>query len=307
MMKGIRGNDPGGAGIGAAGVRGLSQVSTLTSLRTIFLDWAIIFCAVSLVHFYGAGWGIPALLVIGNRQRALVVLIHEASHRLLASSYRLNDFLAEMTLTAPMLTSIPRYRGLHNRHHAHLGNPELDTDYLHDPAALQAGPLRFYLMHLLSFSSFLGGGLLGALPQLSGSARLRIASWWGCVCCFLWLSFGASFLKTFLVLWVLARIFVYYPIITFVIISDHVGLSPGTVLGFTRNQPRQGLLRFLFHPHANGYHLTHHLLPTVPFFNLQKAHRFLLHRPCYRQAEHCESYFHGAGSVIGSWQKCIHS
>jgi fatty acid desaturase len=80
-------------------------------------------------------------------------------------------------------------------------------------------------------------------------------------------------------------------------ISDHAGLQPGTLMGFSRNTIGQGLLGQLFHPHHNGMHLVHHLNPGMPFHALPAAHELLLAWPEYAAAAHCESY----GALVRSW------
>jgi fatty acid desaturase len=113
---------------------------------------------------------------------------------------------------------------------------------------------------------------------------------------------GVSTALLFFISWIVARAFVHHLIISFVILSDHVGLYPGgSILSFARNHSVHGILRLLIHPHNNGYHLTHHLLPGIPFYGLAKAHKVILQWPPYAQAEHCQSYFFGNRSAIRSW------
>lgn len=82
---------------------------------------------------------------------------------------------------------------------------------------------------------------------------------------------------------------------------DHTGLKPGGIYSFTRNLPHTGILRFLFHPHQDTYHLTHHFLPNIPHYHLKKADSLLRRDSQYLSAHHCDSYFFGKHSALNCW------
>jgi fatty acid desaturase len=54
---------------------------TLRSLFDVVFDWAIIYVAVWAEYRIGAYIMVLTILIIGNRQRALGNLLHEASHQ----------------------------------------------------------------------------------------------------------------------------------------------------------------------------------------------------------------------------------
>ena len=105
----------------------------------------------------------------------------------------------------------------------------------------------------------------------------------------------------FFVLWVTAKATVFHAITAFREISDHVGLTPGSLIGFSRNHPFSSVLGEVFHPHHNGYHLLHHLTPAMPFHALPRAHALLMQWPPYAAGEHCDSYFQGPTAAVRSW------
>ena len=105
----------------------------------------------------------------------------------------------------------------------------------------------------------------------------------------------------FAALWLVSRATIFHLITTFREISDHVGLRPGSLIGFSRNHTASGLCGALLHPHNNGYHLVHHLNPGMPFYALPQAHALLLAWPEYAAATHCHSYFFGETALVRSW------
>ena len=125
--------------------------------------------------------------------------------------------------------------------------------------------------------------------------------WWALLLGALALAAGPAGALVFAVLWIVARMTVFHGITVFREISDHVGLQPGSVLGFTRNSPHKPVLSFFLHPHENNYHLTHHLAPTVPCHRLRAAHKIFMQVPEYAAAHQCDSYFSGRRSVIACW------
>jgi fatty acid desaturase len=283
-------------------ISALMRQSTLKSICYIALEYFIIAFSVCLVLNFSY-WFIPlSVILMGARQRALVVLVHEGSHRNLSASALLNDVMTKLFCALPMIISLDSYRSIHGQHHRYLGDPEKDSDYLHDPQLVEKGWIKLYCSELLSLESWLGNAF-GLPVQLK--LALNCLLWWSAVLGLIFYFSGLEAVAVFVGLWIISRATVYHAIISFVIISDHVGLVPGGIMSFARNHPSTGFLRKMVHPHFNGLHLTHHLLPTVPYHNLKKVHEVLLVVPDYNKAEHCYTYFTGTHSVIESWCRKI--
>ena len=285
-------------------VRELGNPSLMRTFLAILTDWAWIFAFTALVYFHSLWWLPIAMIVIGSRQRALVVLTHDASHFLLAKNRHTNDVIANLFLCFPMLKSLKYYRSVHLPHHMNLGDEDHDTDRLHDPEAMKKGWLHVYLKYLLSYDLWVVAELKQTFKKISRQHVLYLSLWWGAVLSVLTVTAGIGFAAAFFALWFVSRAIMYHVITNFIIISDHHGLFPGTILEYTRNHPSSGFVRWFIHPHNNGFHLTHHLAPFVPFYNLDKARKLLKGWHKYDQAEQCETYFIGKKSVVRSWGRC---
>ncbi|MBB2931993.1 fatty acid desaturase family protein [Paraburkholderia silvatlantica] len=272
----------------------LMKARTWYAIYDIALDWTVIFLSVFAV--YKIGWTLApiALVAIGNRQRALGNLLHEASHGNLSQNRLLNDYLAHLLLAAPLMNSLAVYRELHARHHAWLGDALRDPDLLQPLAQKGDRWLRVYTRYLAK-SSLILGSISGHL--ITGQCRYRqllcIAAWWIATMLPL-VTANIRLGVIFLALWLSARITVFHAITTFREMTDHYGLKPGGIFSFTREIPDHGILSMLIHPHHNGYHLTHHLFPAVPYHQLPALHTQLMTLPAFNEhAIVCPSYLDG--------------
>lgn len=275
------------------------------SLAAVAFDWALILGAWALI-FRVSPWLAPvAVLLMGSRQRALGNLLHDAGHKMLFPSPRWADGLANLFLGYPLWSPIHTYRDLHGKHHTHLGVEELDPDLIHAEEDLQGTSWELFLRHSLDWAMF-RSNLVAHLPRMTGRVLAMTTLWWSVFLGVLFLASGVAGVLVFAGLWIVSRATVFHAITTFREISDHVGLTPGSVLGFTRNSPHLPFLSFFLHPHQNNYHLTHHLAPKVPFHRLHAAHEIFMAVPDYARAHHCDRYFGGGRSVVACWvRRCL--
>jgi fatty acid desaturase len=272
-------------------------------LIDIAADWCVVLACVSMVTA-GNLWWIPlALVLIGNRQRALGNILHDAGHRNLSRDAQANDRVANVLVAPFLFSSLSHYRAMHFAHHLALGDPQRDPDFLPIPAApARHWVLRFAkaLFSARAWFGSVGGHLVDRAVPLA--SKTLILACWVILLCGLGLVAGRDFLVAFVALWFGARATVFHVITTFREMCDHVGLEPGGIFSFTRDVTTRGFWRWVIHPRNNGYHLTHHLCPSVPYFRLPEAHRLFRQLPAYRdRATQCNAYFSGAGAVTRSW------
>jgi fatty acid desaturase len=282
----------------------LMRLNPARPLLDVTIDGVVIFSAVGVVVWLSHLMAPLAVLVIANRQRALGNILHDAGHRNLCRNRFSND-LAARILVAPLLfASLTSYRQAHFKHHLALGDDRADPDLLPIPDHPPTHWLASYARHLCSWRAWLGsaGGHLIA-RQVRVASKFYILAWWITGVGTLLVLAGSDFTIAFVLLWLLARATFFHLITTFREMCDHYGLCPGGVFSFTRDMACHGIWRELIHPRNNGYHLTHHLLPAVPYYHLPDAHELLRQTPAFQErSQVCNSYFTDENAVVCAWQ-----
>jgi fatty acid desaturase len=272
----------------------------------VSLDIAVI--AAALVLALEVPWAAPiALLVLGNRQRALGNILHDAAHRNLTRNRLVNDLLTRALIAPLLFLSLSHYRELHFRHHLDLGAKHADPDLIPIPDEKARRWQTAVAANALSPRAVLGS-TFGHLVDhnVTPGGRLYILAWWTLLGAVLVSTAGVGWAAAMLALWLGARATAFHVITTFREMCDHHGLSPGGVFSFTRDIKAAGLWSVLFHPRNNAYHLTHHLLPAVPYYRLPEAQRLFSTLPEYQErAQVCEAYFAEPGPAVGAWQRSL--
>ncbi|AJX95583.1 fatty acid desaturase family protein [Burkholderia pseudomallei] len=279
------------------------QPSTWRSLLDVIVDWIVIGVAAWGAFRIGRWAPLLAIFVIGNRQRALGNLLHDAGHRNLSAQRSINDSIAQIFLAPPLLSSLELYRQRHARHHAWLGDRAYDPDFI--PYITHRGDRWFHAyVRVLTHPPTWAGSLFGHVLTMRLTPRewLKILLWWGTYEGLLVVAVNMHFALLFISLWMIARGTVFHAITTFREMTDHYGLEPKGIFRYTRDIPNHGLVSVLLHPHHNGYHLTHHLFPHVPYYHLPHLHGLLKQVPFFdRHAIICRAYISGSRPAVDGW------
>lgn len=101
------------------------------SALVIALQWAIIAgaCTAALTAQHWWVWVI-AICVIGTRQHALGVLVHEAAHYRLFTNKTVNDTVSDLLCGFPIGIRTSVYRAYHFQHHRFVNDRTQDPDCL---------------------------------------------------------------------------------------------------------------------------------------------------------------------------------
>jgi fatty acid desaturase len=286
-------------------LKALERTSLSRLSFTIAMDWLVIFAAWYSVAFVSL-WLLPvSIIIVGNRQRALGNLLHDFSHWNPVMFGRSARLVADLLTAMPLFEFLDIYKSLHQPlHHDHLGMAD-DPDFIHSDAVRGQSWFRVLLSKLFSRTMW-SGNCFGYFPRISWWQVTKLTLWWLGLMGLLYVVAGIEGAALFLLVWFVAKATVFHLITTFREISDHVGLVPGTLIGFTRNHAMKGLAGLFWHPHYNGAHLAHHIDPGIPYYNIKRANELFMACEEYRNGHHCDGYFFGDHPAVDCWTgKCL--
>ena len=277
------------------------------SWLSIALDWGIVAASMALVYV----WPNPltlivAIALIGARQLGFAVMMHEAAHQTLFKNRAINDWVGNWLCAYPIWADLRPYRRYHLSHHAHNWtdkDPDLD---LATKFPVTASSMRRKIWRDLSgqvgwkrakatlrrdvtgtgFFKTSREGVKNAAP--AGWINLR-----GVVITNLLLFGLVSGLghPALYLLWVMAWFTTNSLVTRIRSIAEHnMPTDPSRDFGNTRTTLANWLERLFIAPNRVNYHLEHHLLMTVPFYNLPRLHRLLRERGALEGALLADGY-----------------
>jgi fatty acid desaturase len=268
----------------------LLEMHDWRSWFSIGFNWAIVLGAMAGV----AVWPNPltvllALVLIGTRQLGLAVLMHEASHRSLFSNREVNDWAGNWLCAYPVWSDLQPYRPYHLQHHARTGSDEDPDLGLLRPFPITPDSLRRKIVRDLSgrtgvkFARAAWKRSLGGMRQ-SAVARRAFAGVVVTNMLLLGVLWAAGHPALYL-LWVAAWLTTNTLVTRIRAIAEHALTPDGEdPLGNTRTVVPRAWERLLIAPNRVGFHLEHHLLMTVPHYNLPRMHHLLRERGALEEA-----------------------
>lgn len=288
----------------------LAEVNGLGAGRAILTQWAAIGLAAAVAIWCGQWWSyLPAIVVIATRQHALLVLMHDGAHRLLARRRFVNDLASDLFLAFPLFVSTTLYRNHHFLHHRFL-NSDADPDVADSREShTRVGWLLVFLADIggRGFMKVLRSGSdFSMLSFLTGGDRERrlVPAWQFVSFAAFWIAVAVSLTLLdgwiqFLLLWVLPMFTVLSLILHVRAVAEHAGCDSVPTIGGTRTVIPGVLERLLFAPVNVNYHLAHHLFPGVPGTKLGQLHARLCEDDRFgREAHVTRGYFLGKRSVL---------
>jgi len=268
----------------------LSRPAPVRLLVQASIEWAWIVGTIALARHVDMVWmTIAAIAFIATRQHALLMLMHEFSHRQFSRTRAgLNDALGDFLTAIPLFITIHGFRRDHLQHHrvtSTAQDPNWATATLNERYQFpKSRPRMAWLLmqHCLGIFAIrdvkgylFDSGMAVNTPRATQLRQAAVA---------LLVVGVASMYQLWTVLalyWLLPMVTVLLALLYLRDVGEHYGMpEPGIEASRTvLVGPLEG---FLIAPHAVGFHAEHHLYPSVPFCRLHRLHEALRDRPEYK-------------------------
>ncbi|MEM8887492.1 MAG: fatty acid desaturase family protein [Bacteroidota bacterium] len=294
--------------------KSLLKKNDFRALVGVLYYWLIIIGAFALVYFFPNPLTILlSLFLLGGQQLACSILMHDASHKSVFSSKRLNDFVGNWFGAYPVMHHVQDYRPYHLKHHVNTGTEE-DPDLLLTrgyPTSRKSMMRKFFrdlsgqtgikayvgifAMHLGYMEYNLGGKAVWVsqkdrswteffnvfFRKLSGPILAQVI-----IFGLLW-AFASPWMY---LLWIGALLTTFQFSLRVRSMAEHSMTDQSDPIRNTRTTYANFFERLLFAPYNVNYHVEHHMLMTVPFYNLPRMHKLLKERGFYEEGTLEENY-----------------
>ncbi len=317
--------------------RALSEISIPSAILTIGKQWATI--ALAFWASWAAGrylytaavqakdWEIAlpyalgcalvfatSFFVIGSKQHAFLVIMHDATHYRLLRNRRLNDLVCNLFCAFPTGLVTASYRLGHLPHHTFTNTP-YDPQWV---SLTQSGEFNFpkprrELWKLLCKDAsglnlrtwWPGLRILTGWPYifqdkdkfLDPSDRAQFTIFWATVL-LVNAVFGTWLYLIFL--WLLPTFTLNLALIRLRITAEHDYSKQGNELEHTLHVDGNWLERFALAPLNANFHIAHHLFPSVPLYNLPRLHAVLMKDAEFREEGQIWKRYLGKDGMISS-------
>ncbi|MEO1262740.1 MAG: fatty acid desaturase family protein [Bacteroidota bacterium] len=286
----------------------LHQKNDWLACWEILVHWAWIVGAFALVYFFPNIFTIlVSLFILGGKQLACAILMHDAGHYAVFKNKKVNDRVGQWLGGYPVFQDVLKYRDYHYRHHVENGTEE-DPDLLLTrgyPTSRKSMFRKIFrdLTGQTGIKAFVGLVMmhLGYLKYNLGGRVERVSqkerTWKGFAEVFFQNLSGpilANFILFSLLYW-LASPWLYLLwagayLTTFQFslrirsMAEHsMSVDQLDPYQNTRTTYANSLEKLLFAPYHVNYHAEHHMLMSVPSYNLKKMHQLIKARGYYKK------------------------
>jgi fatty acid desaturase len=250
---------------------------------------------------------IVALFILGGKQLACAIILHDCSHDSMFTNRKVNNFVGNWFGAYPILNDVKKYRPYHLEHHKNTGltdDPDLSLTQGYPTTALSM--TRKFARDLFGVSGakanlavifmqlgFIKYALNGTAEWLSQKGRnlfeiikTGATNLAGPVAANL-IMFGILYAlghPWLYLLWIGALLTTFGFSLRVRSMAEHSVVDNQTdPRKNTRTTYANFLERILFAPHHVNYHVEHHLCMGAPSYNLPAMHRLLLERGYFKE------------------------
>jgi fatty acid desaturase len=273
-------------------VRRLSVLTPLRGGLHVAFEWAVVFATIAIAQKLRNPLAyVLAVLIVGSRQHAMLILMHEAVHFRLFKNKRLNEIVGEVFLAWPCLVSMRAFGKNHLAHHRHLNTAE-DPDIKrkrNDPE--WRFPMPRSRLNWIMLKQFTGLGFVYLVKVFHSldkntddeTTRYKMARF-GFYFAIAAIIIYAGVFKLFLMYWAVPFLTWLMFIFRIRTMSEHPKVERTSAYS-TSLEYKLGLIeRMLVTPKYAFYHMEHHSYPSVPFYRLPQLHRALVANERFRRA-----------------------
>lgn len=294
-------------------MQALAQKSDVRGAWEVARQWLWIAAALAAAAAYPyPAVVVAALFVLGGKQLACAIIMHDASHYSLFRRSKTNIFVGNWFGAYPIFHDTVRYRPYHLKHHAVTGRPEdpdlpltygypsgklsLARKFFRDLSGITGlkSQIGLLLMNLGVWKYNLGGRVTkekdvswksvarNAAHRLSGPLAANAALFGVC-----WAA-GAAWVY---LLWPAAMLTTFQFSLRVRSMAEH-SMVPDPLDDHKNTRTTYaGLIeQVLFAPLHVNYHAEHHLLPGIPSYNYPKMHKILKERGYYDEGVLAKGY-----------------
>ncbi|MCF8275661.1 MAG: fatty acid desaturase family protein [Flavobacteriales bacterium] len=242
---------------------------------------------------------IVSIWILGGKQLACAIIMHDTSHHAQFETKRANEIFGNLFGGFPIFLDVARYRPYHLSHHSHTGkdnDPDIDLTKGY-PAGTKSlirkiardltglTGLKILVALVMIQSELWRFNLGGRVERISKSERKGL---WHIFLFFknmagpivvntlMWFALWSTGNGWLYLLWIVAYFTTYQFCLRIRSIAEHSVVPDRTDNHLnTRTTYANFIEKMLSAPHHVNYHAEHHLLMTVPSYNLPKMHRLL--------------------------------
>lgn len=289
-------------------IKGIMQKSDLKATWEIINTWGWIAFAFALAGLWPNPFTIIiALFILGGKQLACAIILHDCSHDSMFTNPKVNAFVGNWFGAYPILNDIKKYRPYHVQHHINTGladDPDLSLTKGYPTTALsmtrkfmrdffgvsgvksnsgiilmQLGLIKYTLSGVVVWVSDKGRNILTVLKtgiqNLAGPVAANLIIFG------ILLAFGKPWLY---LLWIGALLTTFNFSLRVRSMAEHSMVEdPTNPHKNTRTTYANFFERILFAPHHVNYHAEHHLCMGAPSYNLPMMHKLLLQRGYFKE------------------------
>jgi fatty acid desaturase len=280
------------------------EITSLSERSDIRAVWLFVcnYAITALIFTVMAIWPNPltllvGVLLLGGRQLGFGVLVHECGHGTLFSSRRLNEVAGEWFAAPLTFNNMKAYSRGHLAHHRLAGTREdPDLPNYQDYPISRERLKRKLIRDLTGQTGWKQTrGLFRALASLSQQQpEQRLALVRGLVANAVLLGLLAAFGVAWLYLaWWAALLTSNRLVSRLRQVAEHAAVPDLYDLDprlNTRTVEASWLDRLVFCPLGVSYHLEHHMMASVPIYNLPRMHRMLRQSGALEQVDFPHSY-----------------